>query len=56
MTMMTENSAHAIPADRSPAGHASLSKAKWLEPKITRLDAAMTDTVFNSLPDGDTSS
>lgn len=31
-------------------------KSVWSEPTLTRLDVSMTQTVFNTFPDGDTQS
>jgi len=55
-TSMTENSARTPQANRVAAAQAAPSRAQWHEPKIVRIDVAMTDTVLNAVPDGDTSS
>jgi hypothetical protein len=45
-----------IKAGRDAAGFAESGKSVWSEPTMTRLDVAMTQTVFNVTPDGDTQS
>jgi len=39
-----------------PALDAAAGKAVWMEPKLVRLDIGLTQTAFNTVPDGDTNS
>jgi hypothetical protein len=45
-----------VESGRDAAGSAESGKSAWSEPTMTRLDVALTQTVFNVTPDGDTAS
>tara|TARA_R110001599_G_scaffold2969_4_gene16689 strand:- start:1905 stop:2078 length:174 start_codon:yes stop_codon:yes gene_type:complete len=53
---ISNNNDNSVESGRDATGSAQSGKSVWSEPTMTRLDVALTQTVFNTVPDGDTQS
>lgn len=53
---ISNNHDNPVESGRDATGSAQSGKSVWSEPTITRLDVALTQTVFAITPDGDTDS